>query len=273
MDDILISPSERALFVAALGALLSEGVKAHGSWGGAIADSFAALADAGSGVLVMQCGNAVFAYGPGIPDEMLRSVGRAPAAPSVGPDDLTPVRTRAWCREASSAGTPTSSGKAPVDRADPSLHYEAVGLTADAGLEGGGRASLACHFRAPRRGADTQRVLGLFGLLLPAFQATTRTRLIALTAARRSREQAVVVDATGATRATSRVLREKCGLTPRELEVARLLMAGRSNAAIAESLGISPFTARHHTERILGKLGVRSRAEVPGTVQELVQRP
>jgi DNA-binding CsgD family transcriptional regulator len=56
-------------------------------------------------------------------------------------------------------------------------------------------------------------------------------------------------------------LRERFGLTGRELEVARLLAAGRRNAAIAAELGISPHTARHHTQHILAKLGVHSRAE------------
>jgi DNA-binding CsgD family transcriptional regulator len=51
------------------------------------------------------------------------------------------------------------------------------------------------------------------------------------------------------------------GLTGRELEVAHLLAEGRSNAAIARTLSISPHTARHHTQRVLGKLGVHSRAE------------
>jgi DNA-binding CsgD family transcriptional regulator len=52
------------------------------------------------------------------------------------------------------------------------------------------------------------------------------------------------------------------GLTPREAAVARLLAEGRSNAEVTERLGISPHTARHHTESVLLKLDVRSRAEV-----------
>ncbi len=51
------------------------------------------------------------------------------------------------------------------------------------------------------------------------------------------------------------------GLTEREAEVARLLAEGRRNNAIAAALGISPHTARHHTQRVLAKLGVHSRAE------------
>lgn len=57
-------------------------------------------------------------------------------------------------------------------------------------------------------------------------------------------------------------LRERYGLTAREVVVARLLATGQTNAEIADSLGISPFTARNHTERVLAKLGVSSRAKV-----------
>jgi DNA-binding CsgD family transcriptional regulator len=51
------------------------------------------------------------------------------------------------------------------------------------------------------------------------------------------------------------------GLTRREHEVARLLAQGKSNAAIAQELRISAHTARHHTQRVLAKLAVHSRAE------------
>ena len=61
-------------------------------------------------------------------------------------------------------------------------------------------------------------------------------------------------------------LRDRYGLTQREVGVARLLAEGCTNAEIAASLGISPFTARNHTERVLGKLGVSSRAKVAGAL-------
>lgn len=51
------------------------------------------------------------------------------------------------------------------------------------------------------------------------------------------------------------------GFTPRELEVAELLAEGLGNKALAGRLGISVHTARHHTQRVLTKLGVHSRAE------------
>jgi predicted ATPase/DNA-binding CsgD family transcriptional regulator len=51
-------------------------------------------------------------------------------------------------------------------------------------------------------------------------------------------------------------------LTPRELEIAALIAAGRSNKAIAAELVISPATAARHVANIMIKLGFRSRAQI-----------
>lgn len=53
----------------------------------------------------------------------------------------------------------------------------------------------------------------------------------------------------------------RAGLTGRELDVLRLLAAGRSNPEIAETLFVSPATARTHVSNIFAKLGVHSRTE------------
>ena len=50
------------------------------------------------------------------------------------------------------------------------------------------------------------------------------------------------------------------GLTDREVEVLRLIAAGRSNRAIAQALFISPNTVLHHVSSIFAKLGVANRA-------------
>lgn len=57
-------------------------------------------------------------------------------------------------------------------------------------------------------------------------------------------------------------LRARFALTAREVEVLRLLAVGRSAREVAESLGLSYYTARHHVEHVLAKLGVRTRAAV-----------
>ncbi|HKP90933.1 MAG TPA: helix-turn-helix transcriptional regulator, partial [Thermoleophilaceae bacterium] len=54
---------------------------------------------------------------------------------------------------------------------------------------------------------------------------------------------------------------ERDELTAREREVLRLVVAGLSNAQIADELVIAPKTAEHHVSHVLAKLGVRSRAE------------
>lgn len=64
-------------------------------------------------------------------------------------------------------------------------------------------------------------------------------------------------------------LRRLLGLTPKEVDVARLLAEGRTNAAVATALCISQHTARHHTEKVMSKLGVRSRAEVGPRLRSL----
>ncbi len=50
-------------------------------------------------------------------------------------------------------------------------------------------------------------------------------------------------------------------LTPRELEVLRLMGQGRSNAEIADMLAIAPRTAKVHVQNILSKLGATNRTE------------
>ena len=51
-------------------------------------------------------------------------------------------------------------------------------------------------------------------------------------------------------------------LSPRELQVARLVEGGRSNKEIAAELVIAQRTAEGHVERILAKLGFTARAQV-----------
>jgi DNA-binding NarL/FixJ family response regulator len=54
--------------------------------------------------------------------------------------------------------------------------------------------------------------------------------------------------------------RVRTALTPRELEVLRLIGRGASNQEIADTLVISEATAKSHIGNILGKLELRDRA-------------
>ena len=57
-------------------------------------------------------------------------------------------------------------------------------------------------------------------------------------------------------------------LTPRELEVLRLLIKGLSNKEIGAMLGASEFTAKFHVKNILAKLQVSDRTEAASAAFE-----
>jgi LuxR family maltose regulon positive regulatory protein len=58
-------------------------------------------------------------------------------------------------------------------------------------------------------------------------------------------------------------------LTPREVEVLRLIAAGATNRAIAEQLVISGHTVKSHVTHILRKLGVSSRVQAAARARDL----
>jgi DNA-binding NarL/FixJ family response regulator len=58
-------------------------------------------------------------------------------------------------------------------------------------------------------------------------------------------------------------------LSPRELEVLRLMASGLSNREIAVELVISTGTVKTHVHNICGKLGSRNRTEAAARAHEL----
>ena len=64
-----------------------------------------------------------------------------------------------------------------------------------------------------------------------------------------------------ATAAPATVPREGAALTPRELDVLRLVAQGLGNKEIAADLDVSTHTVKYHLASVLAKLGVRSRTE------------
>jgi len=82
------------------------------------------------------------------------------------------------------------------------------------------------------------------GLVLPRDRSAALLRRLGVTAPRSAPTAAVVE-----------------GLSAREVEVLEGLRRGDSNAQIAKALFLSPKTVEHHVSRVLGKLGVRTRAE------------
>jgi DNA-binding CsgD family transcriptional regulator len=58
-------------------------------------------------------------------------------------------------------------------------------------------------------------------------------------------------------------------LTPRESEILRWAATGRTNAAIAEMLGVGPATVKTHLEHIFVKLGVKNRAAAVAALRDL----
>jgi DNA-binding NarL/FixJ family response regulator len=72
--------------------------------------------------------------------------------------------------------------------------------------------------------------------------------------------EAVDVVLAAAGHAMTRRTERRAGLTPREVEILRLLARGLLNKEIARRLGITPKTVGNHIEHIYAKIGVSSRA-------------
>jgi len=62
-------------------------------------------------------------------------------------------------------------------------------------------------------------------------------------------------------------------LSPREMEVAALVISGKTYAEIGETIFISPRTAEHHIARIRRRLGATSRSDLIARLRAIVEDP
>jgi DNA-binding CsgD family transcriptional regulator/tetratricopeptide (TPR) repeat protein len=187
------------------------------------------------------------------------------AARRAGGDQLPSWLVEAIAAQASrAAGSPWADVlAAEVAGGDPGLWQRAVAVCAEeaipvlVGLEVRYRAASACLSAGDRAQAarllgevvDSAEGLGARAIHQTALDLLTRSRLRLA-----APDKPEPVDPSGA-----------AGLTPRELEVLRLVAAGRSNAAIAGVLFISNKTVSVHVSHILDKLGVANRGEAAAT--------
>jgi DNA-binding CsgD family transcriptional regulator len=63
------------------------------------------------------------------------------------------------------------------------------------------------------------------------------------------------------------------GLTPRQIEILRLVATGMSNAEIARLLVVSTRTVDHHVAAVFAKLDVHSRRQAAGLLESLGLEP
>ena len=91
-----------------------------------------------------------------------------------------------------------------------------------------------------------------------------------------ARDQATLLGATSLALLARRDLRSiglrligepQAPMTPREREVAELVLTGASNTQIAATLAVSPRTVQSHVSRVLKVLDLPSRAAVPGVLR------
>ena len=143
-----------------------------------------------------------------------------------------------------------------------------------------GRADRAAAERALRRAAGIAGGLGAAPLLADITLLARRARIsldgpapgTAASSAGTPAAASAGPGAPGTAEAASAAPAEaagRLGLTPREVEVLRLVAAGLSNAAIAAQLFISAKTVSVHVSNILAKLGTATRGEASALAHRL----
>lgn len=128
-------------------------------------------------------------------------------------------------------------------------------LAGDAAAAGDAWRALGCPYEAARASAEADDET----LLLDALAELDRLGAGPAARLTRQRLRAIGASVPRGPRASTRA--NPNALTSRELEVLRLVAAGKRNADIAHELVLSPRTVDHHVSSILRKLGVRTRGE------------
>lgn len=147
-------------------------------------------------------------------------------------------------------------------------------LSADEDAAAGYPAALAAH-EAQDRPFERARTLLLYGEWLRRARRRSEARprladalglFARLGAAPWARRAKAELDAAGATAPRAQEPGWPAALTPQELQVVRLAASGLSNRDIAAQLFLSPRTVGYHLYKAYPKLGITSRAELPGAL-------
>jgi DNA-binding NarL/FixJ family response regulator len=165
---------------------------------------------------------------------------------------LTYLSERQWIDGSTDAGAWDAVAAARESLKEPYERARALVRAAEALIRTGDRGGATHRLRTAAEIADR---LGAVPLRHQIDQLAARGRLTLLEAVPADEDQPSVA--------------AQLGLTPRELEVLRLVAAGRSNRQIAEELFISAKTASVHVSNILGKLGVSARGEAAAVAHKL----
>jgi Response regulator containing a CheY-like receiver domain and an HTH DNA-binding domain len=238
------------------------------TWPARAARGLRALAGGDKAVVVVETNGTTDMYGDGVPRDAIDAY-----TTHYGRLDLGMARQRAaglevWSRSMLWEKTVLARSEYYNDFARPHGLHDTVGLAAVQPLLAVRVCVALFHHDPVRCPGVTTRQLRLLALVLPAF--TTGVRLWALawrsgnphfSATGHAPLRSVGLGGTVAPPSSS-AFQARYGLTDREAQVAGLLVWRRTNAEIASTLGISLHTARHHTESVLLKIGVHSRAAV-----------
>jgi len=111
--------------------------------------------------------------------------------------------------------------------------------------------------------------VAIYGVLIAILFAGTGIWLGTRLLAPRERIVEVAVPAVSAKVTADDTVRERLGITRRELEILELVARGLSNREIGETLFVSENTVKTHCSRAFDKLGARRRTEAVQRSKEL----